>query len=96
MQEITKQNFLEIGSGTETDILKICKNISNDDLLINIKRVDIFYVYKFKNNKITKLEETVIFISTIDIEKKISDSYIKNFFFDVTYKIFPKDEKNNY
>lgn len=60
-------------------MLKICKNISNDDLLVSVKSVDIFYDYKFKNNKIIKREETAIFISTPDMEKKISDSNIKIF-----------------
>ena len=62
MSEITKQKYLGIGGSTQTDMLSICKNISNADLLVNVKSVDIFYNYKFKNNKVIKREEKVIFI----------------------------------
>lgn len=48
----------------------IFKYISNDNL---------FYDYILKNNKIKKREKTVIFVSTPEMVKTISDSNKENF-----------------
>ena len=94
IDEITKQKFLIVGGHKNEDLLTVCKKLSNDDITINVHSVDIFYNYENKNKKIIKREETVIILTTYDMEKKFKDEKIENYFIDVTYKIVPKNNKN--
>ena len=71
----------------------ICNKISNDDLIVNVRTLDIFYEYECKNKK-NKREEKAIFITYKDMETKLYDVNIDNFFIDVTYKIVPKNKMN--
>ena len=72
---------------------ELAKKISNENLDANIKTLDIFYEYIYKNNKIEKREEKVIIITTPIMESKLSDKNINNYYIDVTYRIIPN--KNN-
>lgn len=45
-------------------LLDICKQISNKDIKVKVKTIDLFYDYKYKNNKIVKREETIIVLTT--------------------------------
>ena len=44
-------------------LLDICKQISNKDIKVKVKTIDLFYDYKYKNNKIVKREETIIVLT---------------------------------
>ena len=61
MSEIIKQKFIGSGGNKELDMLTICKNISNDDLIVNAKTVDIFNDYIFINNKVKKTERKLLY-----------------------------------
>jgi len=70
--------------------------LSNTDITVNNKIIDIFYEYKSKNNKIIKRKEEVIILTTELMEHKLKDKNINNIFIDVTYKIIPKNNENHY
>lgn len=74
----------------------LCKKLSNTDITVNNKIIDIFYEYKSKNNKIIKRKEEVIILTIELMEHKLKDKNINNFFIDVTYKIIPKNNENHY
>lgn len=77
-------------------INSLCNKLSNTDITVNNKIIDIFYEYKSKNNKIIKRNEKVIILTTELMENKLKDKSINNFFIDVTYKIIPKNNENHY
>ena len=86
---------MAFGSINNLDLESICHKINNNEILVNIKTVDIFYNYKLKNNNILKREEKIIIITNENMEKRLKDNSIDNYFIDVTYKIIPK-RRNNY
>ena len=45
-QEIDKAKFLVLGGNSNEDMETICKKISNDDLIVNVRTLDIFYEYE--------------------------------------------------
>ena len=91
--EISKEKYYALGGITNLDIDKLLKRINNEEINLKIKSLDIFYDYKLKNTKIEKREEKVYFLTTNDMEEKLKDKNIVNYFVDITYKIIPKNLK---
>ena len=87
MTKFFMKSYIALGTLNNLDIIKICEKISNENLKVNIKTIDIFYEYKYQNNKTENREQKVIVITTEYMEKKLKDKDIENFFIDVTYKI---------
>ena len=72
---------------------KLCEKISNEEINVNIKTIDIFYDYKNNSNKIEHREEKAIILTTKLMEEFIKNEEVENYFLDITYNIIPKNKK---
>ena len=94
-EEIYKEKYNVFGDINKMSIETLCDKISDNNIKVNNKTIDIFYDYNEKN-KIIKREERVIILTTETMEKNLKDPNISNFFIDVTYRIIPLHNKNKY
>ena len=92
-QEILKEKNNALGGFSKLDLEKLCQKISNEDIEIKLNSIDIFYEYKTKKNSTEKREEKVFIITTQNMNNKLKDKNIENYFIDITYKIIPKHFK---
>ena len=95
-EDIYKEKYIVFGNINKLNLLELCNKISTTDIKVNCKIVDIFYDYTNIKNNVIKREEKVIFITTENMEAKLKDNNINNYFIDVTYKIVPLRHKNKY
>lgn len=82
--QIFYEKHIALGTINNLDIIKICEKISNENLKVNIKTIDIFYEYKYQNNKTENREQKVIGITGITTEymkRKLKDEDVEKFFY---------------
>ena len=93
-EEINYEKHLAFGTNNNLSILELCNKINDNDIKVNIHTQDIFYDYKNKKNKISKREEIIIVVTTEQMEKRLKNPNISDYFIDTTYTIIPKGIKS--
>ena len=90
-EEINYEKHLVYDTTNNLSILELCNKINDNEIKVNIHSQNIYY--KNKKNKIIKREEKIIVVTTEQMEKRLKDPKISDYFIDTTYTIIPKGNK---